>query len=93
MKVVFEDVLPDTFTDDVEVVLEGRYRDDGVFEAATVLTKCGSRYEASAEEMVERFWAGVGPKTKLSSLAILPRSRRCDCRSRPSARGRERPAS
>jgi cytochrome c-type biogenesis protein CcmE len=50
--VVFEDVLPDTFTDDVEVVLEGRYRDDGVFEAATVLTKCGSRYEASAEEMV-----------------------------------------
>jgi cytochrome c-type biogenesis protein CcmE len=50
--VMFEDVLPDTFTDDVEVVLEGRYRDDGVFEAATVLTKCGSRYEASAEEMV-----------------------------------------
>ena len=50
--VVFLDVLPDTFTDDVEVVLEGRYRDDGVFEAATVLTKCGSRYEASAEEMV-----------------------------------------
>ena len=50
--VVFEDVLPDTFSDDVEVVLEGRYRDDGVFEAATVLTKCGSRYEASPEEMV-----------------------------------------
>lgn len=49
--VVFRDVLPDTFTDDVEVVLEGRYRDDGVFEAATVLTKCGSRYEASPEEM------------------------------------------
>jgi cytochrome c-type biogenesis protein CcmE len=50
--VVFMDVLPDTFTDDVEVVLEGRYRDDGVFEAAMVLTKCGSRYEATAEEMV-----------------------------------------
>jgi cytochrome c-type biogenesis protein CcmE len=50
--VVFMDVLPDTFTDDVEVVPEGRYRDDGVFEAAMVLTKCGSRYEATAEEMV-----------------------------------------
>jgi cytochrome c-type biogenesis protein CcmE len=50
--VVFRDVLPDTFTDEVEVVLEGRYRDDGVFEAATVLTKCGSRYEAAPEEMV-----------------------------------------
>ena len=49
--VIFRDVLPDTFTDDVEVVLEGRYRDDGVFEAATVLTKCGSRYEATPEEM------------------------------------------
>jgi cytochrome c-type biogenesis protein CcmE len=50
--VVFRDDLPDTFTDDVEVVLEGRYREDGVFEAATVLTKCGSRYEAAPEEMV-----------------------------------------
>ena len=48
-------VLPDTFTDDpsmeVDVVVEGRYREDGVFEANTVLTKCGSRYEASPEEL------------------------------------------
>jgi len=50
--VVFRDVLPDTFNDEAEVVLEGRYGDDGVFEAATVLTKCGSRYEATPEEMV-----------------------------------------
>lgn len=50
--VEFRDVLPDTFTDDVEVVLEGRYRTDGVFEAVTVLTKCGSRYEAAPEELI-----------------------------------------
>lgn len=50
--VEFRDVLPDTFTDEVEVVLEGRYRADGVFEATTVLTKCGSRYEASPEELI-----------------------------------------
>lgn len=49
--VVYRDILPDTFTDEVEVVLEGRFREDGVFEATTVLTKCGSRYEASAEEL------------------------------------------
>lgn len=49
--VEYADLLPDTFTDDVEVVVEGRYRADGVFEAVTVLTKCGSRYEAAAEEL------------------------------------------
>lgn len=50
MPVVYRDVLPDTFADDVDVVLEGRLREDGVFEATTVLTKCGSRYEAMPEE-------------------------------------------
>jgi len=49
--VEFRDALPDTFSDDVEVVLEGRMRPDGVFEATTLLTKCGSRYEAAPEEI------------------------------------------
>lgn len=49
--VEFRDALPDTFTDEVEVVLEGRLRSDGVFEAKTLLTKCGSRYEASQEDL------------------------------------------
>ena len=49
--VVYREILPDTFTEDAEVVLEGRFRRDGVFEATTVLTKCGSRYEASPEEL------------------------------------------
>jgi len=49
--VEFRDALPDTFTDEVEVVLEGRLRSDGVFEAATLLTKCGSRYEAAPEDL------------------------------------------
>ena len=50
-QVEYGNALPDTFTDDVEVVLEGRLRADGVFEANTLLTKCGSRYEASPEEL------------------------------------------
>jgi cytochrome c-type biogenesis protein CcmE len=47
--------LPDTFTDSpdmiVDAVVEGRYREDGVFVATTVLTKCGSRYEATPEQL------------------------------------------
>ena len=49
--VEFRDAMPDTFTDEVEVVMEGRLRDDGVFEATTLLTKCGSRYEAAPEDL------------------------------------------
>ena len=49
--VEYRDALPDTFSEDVEVVLEGRLRTDGVFEAATLLTKCGSRYEAAPEDL------------------------------------------
>ena len=48
----FEEVLPDTFNDEIEVVLEGRFGEDGVFQAKTLLTKCGSRYEATPEELV-----------------------------------------
>jgi cytochrome c-type biogenesis protein CcmE len=48
----YEGVLPDTFTDDTEVVLEGRFGEDKVFHAETLLTKCGSRYEAAPEELM-----------------------------------------
>lgn len=44
--VVFRGLPPDTFTDSVEVVVEGRLERDGVIYATTVLAKCGSRYEA-----------------------------------------------
>jgi cytochrome c-type biogenesis protein CcmE len=50
-RVEYRDILPDTFSDETEVVVEGRFRRDGVFEATTVLTKCGSRYEAVPDEM------------------------------------------
>lgn len=49
--VVYRDVIPDTFSEDMEVVLEGRFTTAGVFEATTVLTKCGSRYEAAPEDL------------------------------------------
>ncbi len=43
--VVYRGLAPDTFTDDVEVVVEGRLSPEGVFRATTLLAKCGSRYE------------------------------------------------
>lgn len=49
--VEFGDALTDTFSDEVEVVLEGRLRADGVFEATTLQTKCASRYEAAPEDL------------------------------------------
>src|SRR5690606_11139188 len=46
----YQGPLPDTFEEGVDVVVEGRFTSAGVFEASTVLTKCGSRYEAGAED-------------------------------------------
>lgn len=44
--VVYRGLAPDTFTDDVDVVVEGRLLPDGTFRATTLLAKCGSRYES-----------------------------------------------
>lgn len=43
--------VPDTFEEGREVVLEGRMLAAGTFEATTVLTKCGSRYEAVEDDL------------------------------------------
>ena len=54
-EVVYQGVLPDTFNDSpdmlTEAILEGRFNADGAFEATTLLTKCGSRYEAAPESL------------------------------------------
>ena len=54
--VTYRGLVPDTFTDasDIEVIVEGSLGRDGVFHATEVLAKCGSRYEAAAEEEARR---------------------------------------
>ena len=42
--------IPDTFQEGRDVVAEGRINAAGTFEATSVLTKCGSRYEAAEED-------------------------------------------
>ncbi len=44
--VVYTGVVPDTFRDDSEVVVEGGYGRDGTFNAHTLYAKCPSKYEA-----------------------------------------------
>lgn len=42
--------LPATFTDESEIIAEGRFIDN-ILEVNDLFTKCGSRYEASPEEL------------------------------------------
>ncbi|MFN2400481.1 MAG: cytochrome c maturation protein CcmE [Gemmatimonadaceae bacterium] len=48
--VAYRGLPPDTFTDGVDVVLEGRLARDGTFRATSVLAKCASRYENAPEK-------------------------------------------
>ena len=41
----YKGIIPDTFTDSADVVLEGRLGKDGTFRATVLLAKCASRYE------------------------------------------------
>src|SRR4029079_9194843 len=51
--VVYREITPDTFTDGVDVVVEGRLGRDGTFRATTLLAKCASRYENAPEKYNE----------------------------------------
>ena len=48
--VVYRGIIPDTFTDSVDVVVEGRLGHDGTFHATTLLAKCASRYENAPDK-------------------------------------------
>lgn len=52
LRVEFKGALPDTFKDDVEVIVEGTFTPDGsVFKARTLVTKCPSKYEEQSQDM------------------------------------------
>ena len=44
LPIVYQGVVPDNFGVDKQVVVEGQYTDDGIFEAQAILTKCSSKY-------------------------------------------------
>lgn len=54
MPVVYRGIVPDIFNDEAEVVVEGRYTSDGVFQASTLLAKCPSRFEEGDKLMPQQ---------------------------------------
>ncbi|MGC6588842.1 cytochrome c maturation protein CcmE [Paenibacillus sp. Dod16] len=46
LQVVHSGVKPDNFSEGIIAIVEGTYREDGVFEADRVKTRCPSKYEA-----------------------------------------------
>jgi len=45
--VVYREVVPDIFSDHVQVIVEGTFHKGQEFQADTLLTKCPSRFEAA----------------------------------------------
>lgn len=50
MPVRYHGIIPDTFVDGADVVVEGSMAGDGTFVASNMLAKCPSKYEAAAEQ-------------------------------------------
>ena len=50
MAVTYTGVVPDTFKPGAEVIVEGSPQADGVFKAATLMTKCPSKYQKENRE-------------------------------------------
>lgn len=60
----YKGIVPDTFRDESDVILEGKTGPDGVFVADHLLAKCPSKYESkSYEEMKEMHDRKTGKQT------------------------------
>lgn len=61
LPVVYRGIIPDTFKDDAEVLVEGKYSlKEGRFHANVLLAKCPSKYEAQGSEHPEDIPVGKG---------------------------------
>lgn len=49
MQVRYTGIIPDTFVDNADVVVEGHLSNDNVFVASNMLAKCPSKYESADE--------------------------------------------
>ena len=49
----YSGVLPDTFRDGADVVLEGAMGPNGIFAAETMLAKCPSKYESQSYDEIK----------------------------------------
>ena len=44
LQVNYHGILPQTFEEGKEIIIEGKYDPNGTFEASAILTKCPSKY-------------------------------------------------
>lgn len=49
LPVTYSGDVPDIFTNNTQVVVEGTFHEGGVFQASTLLTKCPSKFTASTK--------------------------------------------
>lgn len=61
LPVVYRDVVPDTFQDNAEAVVEGSIDDSGTFQATFLMAKCPSKYEAETDYAKYREQGVVAP--------------------------------
>ena len=47
--VVYRDIVPDTFQDRADAVVEGSFDSSGIFQATFLMAKCPSKYEAETD--------------------------------------------
>jgi cytochrome c-type biogenesis protein CcmE len=47
LPVTYNGVVPDIFRPGIQVVVEGRYTDQGLFKAQTLLAKCPSKFQSA----------------------------------------------
>ncbi len=51
VRYVGKDPVPDTFKDDCEAVVDGRYKEDGTFVGTQIQAKCASKYEVDYNDL------------------------------------------
>ncbi|MGE0822458.1 MAG: cytochrome c maturation protein CcmE [Candidatus Binatia bacterium] len=49
----YQGILPDMFAEGRDVIVEGRYSNEQIIEAKTIMTSCPSKYEPEQEELVK----------------------------------------
>jgi cytochrome c-type biogenesis protein CcmE len=58
-RVVYRGIIPDTFTDSADVVVDGRLDREGTFHATTLLAKCGARFENAPPDAYRKVMQGA----------------------------------
>lgn len=54
LPVEYKGAQPDMFRDDAQILVEGKYGEDGLFRANKLLLRCPSKYEAAATRTATR---------------------------------------